>query len=106
MAILFTYFLVLSGLIYDLINEPPSIGSVVDPATGRQKPQAVMPYRINGQYIIEGLSGGFMYCVGGIGFVLLDLANRRNVPKKTRYMMLIGGAVFVIGAYNMCLVFL
>ena len=29
-----SYFLVLSGLIYDVIVEPPSIGSEQDPATG------------------------------------------------------------------------
>lgn len=32
---------------------------------GRIKPQAFLPYRINGQYIMEGLCGGFFYTLGG-----------------------------------------
>lgn len=30
------------------------------------KPQAFMPYRINGQYIMEGLCGGMFYTLGGV----------------------------------------
>jgi hypothetical protein len=33
--------------------------------TGQYKPVTFMPYRINGQYIMEGISGGMMYSIGG-----------------------------------------
>lgn len=37
------------------------------PDAGRMKPQAFMPYRLNGQYIMEGLCGGMFYTLGGAG---------------------------------------
>ncbi len=29
------------------------------------KPQAFLPYRMNGQYIMEGVCGGMFYTLGG-----------------------------------------
>lgn len=51
-VVLFTYFLVTGGIVYDVINEPPSIGSMVD-ERGNNRPVAIMQYRVNGQYIME-----------------------------------------------------
>lgn len=51
--VLFTYFLITGGIIYDVIVEPPSIGNTVD-ENGHSKPVAFLPYRVNGQYIMEG----------------------------------------------------
>lgn len=31
---------------------------------------AIMPYRINGQYIMEGLGASFMFCLGGENFYI------------------------------------
>ncbi len=42
-ALFFSYFLVMSGIIYDIIIEPPGIGSTQDPVTGQHKPQAFLP---------------------------------------------------------------
>ena len=73
--ILTTYFLVTGGIIYDVIVEPPrlssvsklkymkydcvmtllsldSVGSTTD-EHGHTRPVAFMPYRVNGQYIME-----------------------------------------------------
>jgi hypothetical protein len=44
---------VTGGLIYDVIVEPPSMGSTTD-EHGHSRPVAFMQYRINGQYIMEG----------------------------------------------------
>lgn len=30
-----------------------------------------MPYRVNGQYILEGLASSFLFTIGGIGFIIL-----------------------------------
>jgi hypothetical protein len=35
------------------------------PPAGGYRPVTFMPYRINGQYIMEGISGGMMYSLGG-----------------------------------------
>jgi len=102
----FSYFLVLSGIIYDVIVEPPSIGSTQDEATGSVKPVAFLAYRVNGQYIIEGLSAGLLFSLGGLGFIILDRANQKHTSNKSRYLLLGAGALLILIAYNLCLVFL
>lgn len=103
----FSYFVVLSGIVYDLINEPPSMGSVRDPRTGRQVPQAVMEYRINGQYLIEGFSAGFLCSLGGLGFIILNLtATKSDMSQLNRYIFLGVGTIFIVAAYNILLMFL
>lgn len=47
-AVLGTYFLVTGGIIYDVIVEPPSVGSTTD-ERGNSKPVAFMPYRYEGR---------------------------------------------------------
>ena len=42
-------------------------GSTVD-EKGNSRPQAILPYRINGQYIMEGLAASFMFVLGGSSF--------------------------------------
>ena len=54
-VVLTSYFLVTGGIIYDVIVEPPSIGTANDDL-GRSRPVAFMQYRVNGQYIMEGLA--------------------------------------------------
>jgi len=98
-------FLVFSGIIYDLINEPPSIGTQQE-ANGAVKPVVFLPYRINGQYIIEGLSAGFLFVLGGFGVILLDKANAKGLETKTRYFFLICGAGCALLAYRLAIVFL
>ena len=58
--VLLSYFMVTGGIIYDVIVEPPSVGSTTD-EHGHTKPVAFMPYRVNGQYIMEGLASSFMF---------------------------------------------
>lgn len=58
--VLFSYFLVTGGIIYDVIVEPPSVGSTTD-EHGHTRPVAFMPYRVNGQYIMEGLASSFSF---------------------------------------------
>ena len=41
-------------------------------AQGRPRPVAFMNGRINGQYIMEGLSSSFLFVFGAIGLILLD----------------------------------
>lgn len=101
----FSYFLVSSGIIYDVIVEPPSIGST-QTESGAVKPIVFLQYRINGQFIIEGLAAGLLFAVGGLGFILMDLANSRNTLERNRYMLLFAGALCILVAYNLCIGFL
>lgn len=100
-----TYFIVTSGVIYDIISEPPSMGQTRDEATGAIHVSAFLKYRINGQYIIEGLSGGMVYLVGALGVILLDLANRGKTEKTRYYLIAIGAGLVFIG-YSLTVVFM
>jgi len=97
----FSYFMVLSGIIYDIIVEPPSIGSSQDEATGSVKPVAFLQYRVNGQYIIEGLSAGLLFVVGASGFIILDRANQKFTSTRNRYLLYLFGAIFILVAYKL-----
>lgn len=76
-----SYFLVVGGVIYDIIVEPPSIGSAPD-SLGRHKPVVIMPGRINSQYIIEGLSASLMICLGSLGFIALEHVPSQGVGRR------------------------
>lgn len=104
-AILFSYFLVTGGVIYDVIVEPPSIGSVND-QHGNQKPQAFLPYRINGQYIMEGLASSFLFTLGGLGFIILERSNEPNLQRLPRTMQTICGFAFILISYVAIYIFL
>ncbi|XP_061188221.1 oligosaccharyltransferase complex subunit OSTC-like [Saccostrea cucullata] len=102
--VLFSYFLVTGGIIYDVIVEPPSIGSTTD-ERGNSKPVAFMPYRVNGQYIMEGLASSFLFTIGGLGFVILDRTNH-SMPRLNRILLLCVGFISILISFFMCRVFM
>ncbi|KAG6427359.1 hypothetical protein SASPL_111601 [Salvia splendens] len=104
--ILLTYFMVVSGIVYDVIVEPPGIGSTQDRFTGAVRPVVFMPGRVNGQYIIEGLSSGFMFVLGGTGIVLLDLALDKNRAKSVKVSYSTAGIAFIVISYVMSMLFI
>ena len=76
--VLFSYFLFTGGIIYDVIVEPPSIGSANDDK-GNPMPVVFLPYRVNGQYIMEGLASSFLFTLGGLGLILVDRSLYMNL---------------------------
>jgi len=100
-----SYFLVSSGIIYDIIVEPPSIGSHQDPATGSVKPVVFLQYRINGQYIIEGLSAGMLFLIGGTGFIIMDLSNSKGLSENMKSILIVIGIVCILISYNLVTLF-
>lgn len=104
-AVLMSYFMVTGGIIYDVIVEPPSIGTTQD-ERGNSKPVAFMPYRVNGQYIMEGLASSFLFTMGGLGFVILDQTNKPSTPRLNRILLLSVGFVCIIVSFFMCRVFM
>lgn len=104
--VLLTYFLVISGFVYDVIVEPPGIGSKQDPMTGAVRPVVFLTGRVNGQYIIEGLSSGFMFVLGGMGIVMLDLASEKPRARNVRLSFAAAGVSAVFIAYVMSNLFL
>jgi len=100
-----SYFLVTGGVIYDVIVEPPSIGSTTD-ERGNQRPVAFMPYRINAQYIMEGLASSFLFALGGMGFIILDQTNNPLTPKLNRMLLLLVGIGSILVSFFMLRVFM
>ena len=103
--VLCSYFLVTAGIIYDVIVEPPSIGSTTD-EHGHSKPVAFMQYRVYGQYIMEGLASSFMYILGGLGFIILERSNSTGLSKLHRTMLLSFGFFCVVAAFIACRIFM
>merc|ERR1711879_395788 len=103
--VLLSYFLVTGGIIYDVIVEPPSVGSTTD-EHGHSKPVAFMPYRVNGQYIMEGLASSFLFSMGGLGFIILDKTHNPSTPKINRFLLLFLGFICILVSFFTCRVFM
>ncbi|XP_073987341.1 oligosaccharyltransferase complex subunit ostc-A [Rhodnius prolixus] len=103
--VLLSYFLVTGGIIYDVIIEPPSVGSTTD-EHGHSRPVAFMPYRVNGQYIMEGLASSFLFTLGGLGFVILDHTHNPTTPKLNRILLIAVGFICVTVSFIACWVFM
>ncbi|GFQ00105.1 oligosaccharyltransferase complex subunit ostc, partial [Phtheirospermum japonicum] len=101
-----TYFMVVSRIIYDVIVGPPGIGSTLNCFTWAVKPIVFLPGRVHGQYIIEELSSGFMFVLGGVGIVLLDLALDKNWPLSVKVSYASAGVAFVVTSYAMSMLFI
>jgi hypothetical protein len=104
--IFLSYFMVISGVVYDLITEPPSIGTERDEKTGALKPVVFLKYRVNGQYIMEGLSAGVMFAIGGLGVIALDRPAKTNLSPNSRLYSAIVGIACVAVAYVISIAFL
>ncbi|THD18936.1 Oligosaccharyltransferase complex subunit ostc-A [Fasciola hepatica] len=85
--VMVSYFLITGGVIYDMIIGPPSMGSDTD-ERGNRRPVAIMTWRMNGQYILEGLAASFMFVVGSLGFILLDKMNETRMTKINRILLM------------------
>ena len=97
--------IIAGGIIYDVIVEPPSVGSTTD-EHGHQRPVAFMPYRVNGQYIMEGLASSFMFSLGGAGMIILDQTHNPNTPKLNRMMLQFVGFAAMVISFGCCWVFM
>lgn len=72
----------------------------------KKRPVAVMEYSLNGQYMIEGFTAGFLFSLGGLGFIIMNLAVNRKYSKVNQYIILGAGILCVVAAYNVLLMFL
>ncbi|XP_034474978.1 putative oligosaccharyltransferase complex subunit CG9662 [Drosophila innubila] len=97
-VVLLSYFLVTGGIIYDVIVEPPSVGATVD-EHGHSRPVAFMPYRVNGQYIMEGLASSFLFTVGGLGFIIMDQTHAPGKTNLNRLLLTAMGFIFILVSF-------
>uniref|UniRef100_A0A0N4ZPP2 Oligosaccharyltransferase complex subunit n=1 Tax=Parastrongyloides trichosuri TaxID=131310 RepID=A0A0N4ZPP2_PARTI len=87
-CVMFLYFIMTAGTVFNILNDIPSIGSAPD-GKGGWKPVVIMPNRLNAQYGFEGMLASFMYLVGGGGFILLD---KYHSAKSTRAKIIFGSS--------------
>ena len=102
---IFSYFIVLSGIIYDVINQPPSMGQ--EKVGNHVRPVAILSHRLNAQYIIEGLSAGALFVIGALGFIALDVMAKKDLfSAKVKTIVITISILAIIFAYNLSIVFL
>ncbi|EDW03505.1 putative oligosaccharyltransferase complex subunit CG9662 [Drosophila grimshawi] len=97
-VVLLSYFLVTGGIIYDVIVEPPSVGATVD-EHGHSRPVAFMPYRVNAQYIMEGLASSFLFTIGGLGFIIMDQTHASGKTNLNRLLLTAMGFIFILVSF-------
>jgi len=104
-GVLAMYAIITSGIVYDMIVEPPRIGTYQD-ETGAVRLMTVMRHRLNGQFQIEGFCAGLMFILAALGFMLVDIAASSKVAEKTRINLLGVGCVLIVIGYNVLVTFL
>merc|ERR1712131_184159 len=82
-VLLFGYFLLIGGFVYDIQNQPSGMGQYVDPITGLMRPMTFLQGRINGQFIIEGFAASVVIAVGTFGFIIIDHANKPGIQRRS-----------------------
>ena len=55
-----------------------------------------MPYRVNGQYIMEGLAASFLFTIGSLGFVILDKTHDPLMPRLNRILLISIGFLCIL----------
>lgn len=96
---IFMYYMIyVAGIIYDVIVEPPSVGATVD-EHGHSRPVAFMPYRVNGQYIMEGLASSFLFTIGGLGFIIMDQTHAPGKTNLNRLLLTAMGFTFILVSF-------
>lgn len=65
-----------------------------------------MPYRVNGQYIMEGLASSFLFTLGGLGFIILDHTHSPTTPKLNRVLLISVGFLCVLISFFTCWIFM
>lgn len=60
---------------------------------------AFMPYRVNGQYIMEGLASSFLFTIGGLGFIIMDQTHTPGKPKLNKILLISMGFIFILVSF-------
>jgi hypothetical protein len=104
--LLFGYFLLIGGFIYDIQNQPSGMGQYVDPITGLMRPMTFLQGRINGQFIIEGFAASVVIAVGTFGFIIIDHANKPGIQRRSRLFMMWSGFISIISSIILLNIFI
>mmetsp|Transcript_41032 Transcript_41032/g.162284 ORF Transcript_41032/g.162284 Transcript_41032/m.162284 type:complete len:160 (-) Transcript_41032:107-586(-) len=100
------YFVMLSGVVYDILLRPPIIGYSQDKYTGRVEPLFVLPDRLSGQFVLEGFVMGFTFLMGGAGLIYLMSSVKHKTEHSNSIYSIIGAVSASFLAIKMCESFL
>ncbi|XP_006840045.1 PREDICTED: oligosaccharyltransferase complex subunit OSTC-like [Chrysochloris asiatica] len=89
-----SYFLISREINYDVIVKSPSVASMAD-EHGHQRSIAFLTYRVNEQYIMEGLASSFLFTMGGLDFISLNWSSALNIPNLSRFLILFIGFIYI-----------
>eukprot|EP00727_Mastigamoeba_balamuthi_P007949 m51a1_g3775 putative oligosaccharyltransferase complex subunit cg9662-like (486) ;mRNA; f:148681-150712 len=101
LAAIAVYLAVVSGVLYDVFVHPPAMG--VTPA-GR--PEVFLAGSVSAQYIVEGMSAGLVFAIGGFGIILAEVACRPRLEQRGRALVLAAGALSVLAALGLSVAFI
>lgn len=104
--LLFGYFLLIGGFIYDIQNQPSGMGQYVDPITGLMRPMTFLQGRINGQFIIEGFAASVVIAVGAFGFLFIEHANKPGIQRRSRLFMMWTGFISITSSVILLNIFI
>ncbi|KAJ8902151.1 hypothetical protein NDN08_006559 [Rhodosorus marinus] len=100
------YFIMLSGVVYDILLRPPMIGYTQDKLTGSVHPLFVLPDRLSGQFALEGFVMGFTFLMGGAGLIYLMSSVKHKAKYSNSIYSVIGAISASFFALKMCESFL
>eukprot|EP00744_Colponema_vietnamica_P026065 GILI01038543.1.p1 GENE.GILI01038543.1~~GILI01038543.1.p1 ORF type:complete len:124 (-),score=2.63 GILI01038543.1:163-534(-) len=104
-GLIFFYGLMVSGVMFNAHHNPQAVGSTMDSNTKIVKPVAFYQYRINTQYVFEGLSTGIAFSLGGLGFILASkVGSTSSALSKLLYFLFGCGTIILF--YNISILFM
>lgn len=65
-----------------------------------------MPYRVNGQYIMEGLASAFLFFIGSMGFIIMDQTHGPGPAKLNRILLTSMGFIFILVSFFLTWIFM
>ncbi|ELP86122.1 hypothetical protein EIN_327790 [Entamoeba invadens IP1] len=101
--IILSYFLIMAGVVYDMINEPPGMGQSQD-EYGHIRPETIMKGSGNGQYVVEGICASFFFIMVSSGFVMVHKATEMTEADRAKPAFAVIGVV--ISTIGLALIYL
>ena len=90
--LIFTYFIVTAGIIFDMILEPPSIGTKIN-EKGQIVEEFIAKGHENYQYVIEGILASVFFISISVGMILVDKGIQLSNADNKKILYLIGGPI-------------
>ena len=98
------YLVAVSGVLFDIIRRPASIGEETDATTGAVSYSAFKRYNSSTQYVTEGLGAGAIVGLATLGFLLLHRSS--SMPGHCAHVVALAGLALAAAGWYGFLIFL